>query len=165
MIQQAIDNLKTEHCGVCKIHAAIVALEAITSQTPAASVQPAVPVMATRIAEPVRSQKPKSNGHAQGDPKARTEKACKKCMVTKPLSAFIENKACSDGHEGTCKACRAELNKKAYQMKFGKGEQVQAPTAAAPTPKLDGKHACDECHAIFSGPIQLRQHRELKHSA
>ena len=95
-----------------------------------------------------------------GDPKTRTEKACNACRVVKPITAFPVNKSCADGHTGTCKACVAD---RVSKRRSAKKEQKNGKTA--PLTSLDGKYRCEDCHAVFMGAIQLREHRQLRHSA
>ena len=37
-------------------------------------------------------------------------KTCKKCGELKPLESFYKAKNCADGHNGSCKICRASQN-------------------------------------------------------
>ncbi|KGT40546.1 HNH endonuclease [Bacillus cereus] len=41
-------------------------------------------------------------------------KLCKKCNESKPLSMFVKNKNCKDGHEGVCKSCKNQQRKLRY---------------------------------------------------
>lgn len=45
-------------------------------------------------------------------------KRCKCCGVMKPLDEFYANRACKDGHEGTCKACRIERDARTYHERM-----------------------------------------------
>lgn len=40
-----------------------------------------------------------------------TTKRCKRCGETKALTAFYAQPGCSDGRQGTCKACRTVADK------------------------------------------------------
>lgn len=42
-------------------------------------------------------------------PEGRTAKACTRCGATKPLADFPPNRSTSDGRQGRCHACMAEL--------------------------------------------------------
>ncbi len=41
-----------------------------------------------------------------------TTKKCQKCKQEKPLSEFYHNTTKSDKHNGICKKCQEEVNKK-----------------------------------------------------
>lgn len=42
-------------------------------------------------------------------------KICKKCLISKPLSDFGENRRMKDGLKSKCKQCISEDNKRRYQ--------------------------------------------------
>lgn len=58
------------------------------------------------------------------------KKTCKKCFVSKPLTAFVPNKECKDGTEGSCRECKKvaqrENDRKRYVEQLSRKEMVEA---------------------------------------
>jgi hypothetical protein len=47
--------------------------------------------------------------------KSTVRKTCQSCKIEKSLSDFHRNKTKPDGHNGICKICQAEVDKKTKQ--------------------------------------------------
>ncbi|MDU7454277.1 MULTISPECIES: hypothetical protein [Clostridium] len=47
--------------------------------------------------------------------KSTVTKVCQHCKIEKSLSDFHRNRTKTDGHNGICKVCQAEIDKKNKQ--------------------------------------------------
>jgi hypothetical protein len=47
----------------------------------------------------------------------RTEKICSKCFILKPVTEFIQNKECTDGHTNVCHKCNNKYWKEQRKLK------------------------------------------------
>lgn len=93
---------------------------------------------------------------AAGAPTKSTKgtKVCNQCKVSRDLSEFASNKSCRDGHEGTCKQCRAGKKKLANRRyRANKLAKAYIPDQTAP-----GEKACSKCGAIqpFSAFVKAK---------
>lgn len=57
-------------------------------------------------------------------------KACSKCGKSKELGDFHRDSACSDGHVGVCKACKALYHSKYYGENRGRKKETNAALLA-----------------------------------
>ncbi len=154
MYQKAIQELQ-EHCRECRIGQAIDLLMEFVPGSDLPGPEPAKPKQ-TRAkpikADPSRSEPDQSVSTRIKPNPNRTEKPCNKCHTVKPLSEFTPNKACLDGHVGTCRTCERERVRK------------QQGKASPPPAKSDKPHACKVCGVRFHSIDTLTEHTKLRHS-
>jgi hypothetical protein len=148
-LSEIIATLQREHCGPCKIGAAIAALQGLGGPV---QVTVCPPAAARKIAKRIGPAAPPRGKRA--DAKARTEKPCHKCGKPKPIADYPTNHQCADGHTGTCKDCTKERVLKA------KGEKT-APVE----PDLDiYPKECLLCHAPISSATRYKHHMQMVHN-
>jgi hypothetical protein len=147
-IPEIINTLKENHCGKCAVAAAIAALEKICSEPlqitacpPAAAKKPAKALKLKPVA---------------GDPKTRTEKACKKCGVVKPLSEYPKNHTCADGHTGECKKCCRNRSRASWRKRHGKPE-------VSPNADSEATVTCKLCNAVCRNQAKYKSHMRTVH--
>ncbi len=145
-VAEIIQTIRQDHCTGCKVGLAIEALYKLGS--------PCLPVPseAVKIAQPKKDKR-----RAAPEARTRTEKACNKCGVIKPLSAYPTNNACADGHTGACKACTSERHKENYLKKHA------ATSAPGSGDSEDSDLACKLCSARCSSANRLASHMRTVH--
>jgi hypothetical protein len=152
---EVISQIEDQHCGSCKHGLAKRALLQLVETVP-------IPVKPEQtMPEPKKAVK--VHRQPRMVVKGRTEKACNRCHVIKPVSAYPKNRTCADGHAGTCSACTQERAKRNYlaaqARKRGSTvlDKVAADTKALAAPR------CQICHCNFISQAKLDEHNEMRH--
>jgi len=91
------------------------------------------------------------------DPKTRTEKACNKCHVVKPLAEYPKNHTCADGHTGECKECCRKRARASWRKHHGKPE-------VGPSADPEATITCKLCNAVCHGHAKYKSHMRSVHS-
>lgn len=195
---QIIKGIQDDQCRSCKFGKVLMALLEFVTDEPAAppvpdpAVTPVAPVApAASSRTPKRYDKRGQKGQVAThispmqmrrgvsvgikEIAASGMKVCKKCQEAKLLSEFQLNKGCKDGHEGACRACKREYDRKYFATNFRKKAAVGgnatlepvaplvAPPAAAPAaPAASLK--CKLCGSPCSTREKYEKHMFIVHS-
>lgn len=93
---------------------------------------------------------PEDPEEEDGEPK----KPCKECGAELPLDEYYKQPTRADGHDGTCKRCRAEQTRNRKEKRRREREGAPEPSPAEPDPDPAGKAALSRVTTL---PQQKRE--------